>query len=123
MAQPPTFSLTCPHSRKRQATRLRSRKQDAALIENAEDVVQAMQGISAPSFDEPFADRVSPRDADVPPSLLRAVREALSPTPVRVDEIERAVDAPRRLVLAALADLELAGEAVTHVGGIASRAV
>jgi predicted Rossmann fold nucleotide-binding protein DprA/Smf involved in DNA uptake len=98
-------------------------KQGAALIESAEDVLQAMQGISAPSFDEPFADRFSPRDADVPPSRLRAVREALSPTPVRVDEIVRAVDAPRRLVLAALADLELAGEALTHVGGTASRAV
>ena len=76
--------------------------------------MQAMQGISAPSFDEPFADRFSPRDADVTPSRLRAVP---------VDEIVRAVDAPRRLVLAALEDLELAGEAVTHVGGTASRAV
>jgi predicted Rossmann fold nucleotide-binding protein DprA/Smf involved in DNA uptake len=63
------------------------------------------------------------RDANVPSSLLRAVREALSPTPVRVDEIVRAVDAPHRLVLAALAELELAGEAVTLVGGTASRAV
>ena len=31
--------------------------------------------------------------------------------------------APHRLVLAALAELELAGEAQTHVGGTASRAV
>jgi DNA processing protein len=42
-------------------------KQGAALIESAQDVLQAMQGISASSFDEPFADRFSPRDADVPP--------------------------------------------------------
>lgn len=98
-------------------------KQGAALIEGVDDVMQAMQGISAPSFDEPFADRFDARDADVPPALLRAVREALSPTPVRVEEIARAVDAPHRLVLAALAELELAGQAVTHVGGTASRAV
>jgi DNA processing protein len=51
------------------------------------------------------------------------VREALSPTPVRVDEIVRAVDAPHHLVLAALVELELAGEATTCVGGTVSRAV
>ena len=98
-------------------------KQGAALIEGLDDVLQAMQGISAPTFDEPFADRFDARDADIPPALLRAVREALSPTPMRIDEIARAVDAPHRLVLAALAELELAGQAVTNVGGTASRSV
>ena len=98
-------------------------KQGAALVESADDVLQAIEGISPPSFDEPFADRYNSHDAEVPPALLRAVREALSPTPVRVDEIVRAVDAPHRLVLAALAELELAGEATTYVGGTASRAV
>jgi hypothetical protein len=39
--------------------------------------------ISSPGFEEPFADRHDPRDADVRPTLLRAVREALSPTPSR----------------------------------------
>jgi DNA processing protein len=98
-------------------------KQGAALIESADDVLHAMEGIAPPSFDEPSADRYDAHNADVPSALLRAVREALSPTPTRVDEIVRAVDAPYRLVLAALAELELAGEAVTHVGGTASRAV
>lgn len=98
-------------------------KQGAALIESADDVLHAMQGIQPPTFEEPFADRYTPRDADVPPGLLRAVREALSPTPMHIDEIVRAVDAPHRLVLAAVAELELAGEAATHVGGTASRAV
>lgn len=82
-----------------------------------------MQGISGPTLDEPFAGRFDARDADVPGALLRAVREALSPTPMRIDEIVRAVDTPHRLVRAALAELALAGEAVTHVGGTASRAV
>ena len=98
-------------------------KQGAVLIESADDVLQAMQGISAPTFDEPFSDRFDARDRDIPPALLRAVHEALSPTPMRIEEIVRAVDAPHRLVLAALAELELAGHAVTHVGGTASRAV
>jgi predicted Rossmann fold nucleotide-binding protein DprA/Smf involved in DNA uptake len=82
-----------------------------------------MEGIAPPRFDEPSADRYVAHKADVPPALLRAVREALSPTPTRVDEIVRTVDGPYRLVLAALAELELAGEAVTDVGGTASRAV
>lgn len=83
-------------------------------------LAQAMEGISGPTFDEPFADRFDAHDADVPGVLLRAVREALLPTPMRIDEIVRAMDAPQRLALAAL---ELAGEAVTHVGGTASWAV
>ena len=58
-------------------------KQGAALIESAEDVLHEMEGIAPPTFDEPFADRFDARDADVPPALLRAVREALSPTPKR----------------------------------------
>lgn len=98
-------------------------KQGAALIETADDVLHALEGISPPTFDEPFADRYDPRKADIPAALLRAVHEALSPTPMRVEEIARAVEAPHRMVLAALAELELAGEAVTHVGGTASRAV
>lgn len=98
-------------------------KQGAALIEGADDVLNAMQGVSPPAFDEPGADRFDPRDADVPPALLRVVREALSPTPMPVSEIARAVDAPLRMVLAALVELELAGVATTHVGGTASRAV
>ncbi len=98
-------------------------KQGAALIESADDVLNAMQGISPPSFDEPFADRFDAGDATVPPALLRAVREALSPTPTHINEIVRAVDAPHRLVLAALAELELSGVASTHVGGTASRTV
>jgi DNA processing protein len=98
-------------------------KQGAALIESADDVLHAMEGVSPPTFDEPFADRYAAHHADVPSSLMRAVREALSPTPTHIDEIVRAIDAPHRLVLAALAELELSGEAVTHVGGTASRAV
>lgn len=100
-------------------------KQGAALVESADDVLRAIEAMSAPSFDESggpdhFDAR---RDADLPPALIRAVREALSFTPIRLDEIVRAVDTPHRMVLAAVAELALAGEAVTHVGGMASRAL
>lgn len=97
-------------------------KQGAALIETAEDVIRQMEGLAAPDLFEPpgsgFLHHGS--TSDVPPALLEAIREALSPTPAPVADIADAVDAPLRLVLAAIAELELDGSALTHVGGFAS---
>jgi DNA processing protein len=98
-------------------------KQGAALVESADDVLHAMEGVAPPMLDEPARDRFDPKELDVAPALLRAVREALSPTPTRVEEVVRVVDAPHRLVLAALVELELAGEAASQVGGTVSRTV
>jgi DNA processing protein len=100
-------------------------KQGALLVETADDVIRAMEGMAAPSLEEPGNDAFTARGGqpDIPPSILTAVRQALSPTPMTIDEIVRAVDAPQGVVLAALVELELAGEAATHVGGLASRAV
>lgn len=98
-------------------------KQGAALIETADDVLRAMEGMSPPTLDEPDHDRFVIRDGELPQSLVAAVRQALSPTPMTIDEIARAADAPHRLVLAALMELELSGEAATHVGGLASQRV
>lgn len=98
-------------------------KQGAVLVESAEDVLRAMEGMAPPALQEPDESAYSARGAEVPPGLLAAVRQALSPTPMTVEEIARAVDAPHRLVLAALAELELAGEATTGVGGLATRAI
>jgi hypothetical protein len=72
--------------------------------------------LKAPSADE------TKREIDTT-EKIRAMREARSPTPVRVDEIVHAVDAPHRLVHAARAELERVVEAVKHVGGGALRAV
>jgi hypothetical protein len=69
----------------------------------------------------PSADGIK-REVDAT-ETIRAGRGALSPTPVRVDEIVHAVDAPHRLVHAARAELERVVEAVKHVGGSALRAV
>lgn len=98
-------------------------KEGAALIENADDVVRAMEGLAAPYLEEPGSDGFRSRSAETPPALIAAVRQALSPTPMPADEIARTVDAPHHLVLAALAELELAGEAVTYTGGLAAKAV
>jgi DNA processing protein len=100
-------------------------KQGAALIENAADVLAVLEGVSPPHLSEPDARdfHALPPSAPTPLDLMRKVREALSPTPLSVEEIARAVDAPYRTVAAALMELELAGVATTHVGGLASLSV
>lgn len=97
-------------------------KQGAALIENAEDVILALESFTPPAFEEPPTSAFEPQPAEFETSsaLLAKVREALSPTPVHIAEIVRAVGAPHRLVVAAVAELELAGFATTFVGGLAS---
>lgn len=99
-------------------------KQGAALIETVDDILRAVSPLPPPSLFEPEAEPFHDlHGGGIPVDILRSVREALSPTPTPVAEIVRASGAPHRLVLAALAELELAGEVITHVGGLASLAV
>jgi DNA processing protein len=99
-------------------------KQGAALIETADDVLRALSSLPPPSLFEPEGDPWQiPTGGEVPATVIAAVRQALSPTPLPIADIAAATGAPYRLVLAALAELELAGEAVTHVGGAASLAI
>lgn len=98
-------------------------KQGAPLVENVADVLSALEGMAPPQLREPSDESYDIRDSELPPALLAAVRQALSPTLMTIDDIARTVDAPHRLVLAALTELELAGEASTHVGGLAGRPI
>jgi DNA processing protein len=62
----------------------------------------------------------APRGApDVDAAVLDKVRQALSPTPTHIDEICRATDLSAAEVAAALMELEIAGRALTLVGGAA----
>ncbi len=99
-------------------------KQGAVLVESAADVIAALEGMAG-AFEEPGGERFGSEVVSGPPpaDLLRAVLEALSPTPTPIEEIVAAVDAPHRLVLAAIVELELSGRAISHVGGLASRSV
>lgn len=98
-------------------------RQGALLVETAEDVVRGLTGLPVRRVTEPAQEDFTTRRQDIAPSpeWLAAVRDALTTTPVSIDDLARAVDAPHRMVAVALMELELAGEASTHVGGLASR--
>ncbi len=98
-------------------------KQGAWLIEDAKDVVNALEG-SAPLVlreNQTTMPSVDPIDISTPAPLLDALRTALSPTPVRIDELARVSGFSIRQVQAGLTELELMGEAETHSGGLVSR--
>ena len=98
-------------------------RQGAALVTNAADVLECLGGLSlqgsfrAPQGDEFEADP----DRDMPqPGQVAAVREALSPSPMPIDEIARAAGISIARCRAILMELELAGVAVTLPGGLAA---
>ncbi len=95
-------------------------RQGAILCEGIEDILREYERPRL--IREPGAawDGPPPPDAEVERVRVR-VRDLLSPTPVPIDELVRAVGAGAPVVLAALVELTLAGEAELHGGGKASR--
>ncbi len=93
-------------------------RQGAAICEDAEDVLRALETLSG--FREP--DRgfghAPCREPDA--VLLDRLCGLLSPTPVSRDELVRTVGAPAPAVLAALTELALAGRAELLPGGMVS---
>ena len=98
-------------------------REGAALIENADDVMDVLRGAnqsglaSPPSFefeDESPAHDQAEAAAD---SVRERIVELLSPSPVSRDEIARITGAPARTVLAVLVELELAGRCEIAPGG------
>ena len=99
-------------------------RQGAWLVENAEDVISALENSSPPMLletsNEPFFAQEIP---EISSTLIEALKIALSPTPTHIEEIMRIVSAPLRDVQSALTELELEGFAETHAGGFASRII
>jgi len=93
-------------------------RQGAAICENVDDVLRALEGFggfqatATPWLAEPDTGFDPPTDA-----FREHVAGLLSPTPVSRDDIIRAVGGPAAPVLAALAELELAGRAEFNPGG------
>lgn len=93
-------------------------RQGAALCEGVEDVLRALEGFGG--FREPEPAWRGPPCAlsDTEAEALREqVAALLSPTPVSRDEVIRASGRPAAPVLAALAELELAGRIEFSPGG------
>ncbi|MGJ8536910.1 MAG: DNA-processing protein DprA [Parasphingopyxis sp.] len=90
----------------------------ATLIQNAEDVLSALQPFDisrtrAPEI--PFGQE--PISADVEPRQRATVTELLGPVPVSVDELIRESAVASATVQTILLELELAGRLERHAGG------
>ncbi|MGC1303161.1 MAG: DNA-processing protein DprA, partial [Caulobacteraceae bacterium] len=102
-------------------------RQGANLCEDAEDVVRVLQESGSRLLGEPQSDLfdASPSPPDEQDAAADRLRETayalLSPTPVALDEMVRALKAPTSAVLAALMELSLAGRAELLPGGLAAR--
>lgn len=98
----------------------------ATLVRHGADVLEAVSGQigeqHAFSFSPPMP--LDPSFEDEPPGgdLAARILEALSPTPMPISEIARASQCSARQCAALLMELEIEGKALTHAGGLASRA-
>ena len=98
-------------------------REGATLVQNAEDVLEAIRPLRLGVLREPVemyeeaADAAEAKEAD-----RRAVTELLGPTPVLVDEIIRQSERPAAIVQTVLLELELAGRVERHAGGKVSAA-
>jgi len=99
-------------------------REGAVLVRDGDDVLEVLQNLSPrelfapppPSFD-------AEDDAPIPKSQVDAVREALAPYALPIDEIARAAGIGAGRCAAILVELELAGEAVTLPGALAARSI
>lgn len=94
----------------------------ATLVRHAQDVIEALSTLSFGRLDAPGPPdyETEPIDGgDLPPQQIDAVRQALGPSPMTLDEIARAASISAARCAAILMELELAGEAMTLPGGLA----
>lgn len=108
-------------------------KRGATIATEAADVVEALAAISGltpwRALEEAAATdayRLAPRpEADLQPPAAddrSRVLDALSPAPVDIDALARAVDLPMRTVSVILMELELGGQILRHGAQLVSRA-
>ena len=98
-------------------------REGATLVQNAEDVLEAVSPLRGRPFrqrDLDYAAPGPPPDADAP--ARRTVTGLLGPTPVPIDELVRQSGLPPATVQTVLLELELAGRLERHAGGRVSAA-
>jgi DNA processing protein len=90
----------------------------ATLIQNAEDVLEAVSPLRIRPFRQKALD-YAPAEvpAEVPDQARDSVRALLNGTPVPVDELVRQAKLPPAAVQTVLLELELAGRLDRHAGG------
>jgi DNA processing protein len=92
----------------------------AALVENADDVLDVLRPLLSRTFREPPDDTPpldGPREPTPDEGLRCAVLELLGAVPVHVDEVIRQSGAPASDVLCVIMELELAGRLQREAGG------
>jgi DNA processing protein len=98
-------------------------REGATLIQNAEDVLEAISPLSRRPLRQRELDYAAPGPpADADEAARRAVCDLLAPTPVPVDELVRQSGLPPATVQTVLLELELAGKLERHAGGKVSAA-
>jgi len=90
----------------------------ATLIQNAEDVIEAISPLGAVPVREPgIAYTPGGPSGDGDDAARRVVADLLGPTPVQMDELIRQSGLPPAIVHTILLELELAGRLERHAGG------
>jgi DNA processing protein len=98
-------------------------REGATLIQNADDVLEAIRPFNLRPLAQPSRDYAAPAASpDASATERQAVLDLLSPTPVAVDEIVRQSGLSPATVQTVLLELELAGRLERHAGGRASLA-
>jgi DNA processing protein len=96
-------------------------REGAILVQNAEDVLEAIRPFKLRPLAQKNLDYTAPAaSADASETERRTVLDLLSPTPVAVDEIVRQSGLAPAIVQTVLLELELAGRLERHAGGKAS---
>jgi DNA processing protein len=96
-------------------------REGAVLIQNADDVVEAVRPIDPRALRSPVRPYGASPAADPGDTERRAVETLLGPVAVAVDEVARQSGVPLPMVQAVLLDLELAGRLERHAGARVSR--
>lgn len=95
----------------------------AILIQNADDVLEAIWPFSLKPFAQRSLDYAAPAaPADASEAERQAVLDLLSPTAVPVDEVVRQGGLALAIVQTILLELELVGRLERHAGGKVSLA-
>lgn len=99
-------------------------QQGASLVRDGDDVLEILTSLSPRELFAPPAPDFEPEsDAPIPQGQIEAVRAALAPYAMPLDDIARAAEIGAGRCAAILVELELAGEATTLAGGLAARNV